>query len=872
MIPRPRLIRYLNEGRSGKLTLVAAPAGFGKTTLVVDWLSQLATDHACWLSLDENDNHLPRFFSNLIVAAQTVYPDLAQGLLSSLRLSSPDDGAILSALMHELSALEGPLVFVLDDYHAISNEDIHGALSTLIDYLPPTLHLVITSRNEPPLPFSRWRVRGQLTEIRADDLRFTIDEAAAFLQRTMGLRLDQSAIATLESRTEGWIAGLQLAALSLQGTDDAGRFIADFGGSNRHVADYLLEEVLHRQPPEMQDFLLHTSILSRFTASLCDAVRAKQPAANHGNADSILRRLDEANLFLIHLDAHRRWYRYHHLFAELLQDRLLQEQGQAQVNRLHLRAAQWFEGQGVPDEAVHHAIHGQDFDEAARLMATIPSERFWEQANIGLLTSWGQTIPDTALKQHPRAAILIAWAGMITNDFRHLDHLLELCAGAEAVRGEYALIQCILVRNQGDFIQALHLAREAGEFLAEDDFARRAAALMQMAINMFNLGELASAEQSLLQARNLLATNKVIDPNIHLQIIHMQAFFMIVRADYYQAAHLFQEGIALAEQNGAHTPPMIGIMLAGLGQVSYQWNELEQAAAYYAQARDWGDRTGISDITTPTLLGEIDLLCQAGDIESVQTHLQQLRSGLAQSQLQDAIAQIELVIATYQLRLKQLEPARRWANACGLSLTDQPTFVLHHRYLILAAVRLAECRASGQNDQVPQIQTLLEGLLQLVQTADYKHDVIEVLILLTLAHNLAGDKTAALNTLQQALALAEPGSLVRVFIDAGPELAPLLAECEGIYAHRLREAFERDLAIKTDQTADSVPTSPPLDLTPREYEVLQEIVAGLSNKEIEEKLVISRNTVRTHIKNLYSKLHVTSRTQAIKKARDLELV
>jgi LuxR family maltose regulon positive regulatory protein len=894
LVSRPRLLERLEQERNGKLTLVSAPAGFGKTTLVSEWIASRAktgeSSHpssfvlhpfkVAWLSLDENDNDFPRFFTYFIAAAQTVYPELAQGLLASLRMSPPvDDGAILPALLHEMATLERPLLLVLDDYHVIHNEAIHEALSRLIDFMPPTLQLAITSREEPPLPLPRWRVRGQLTEIRAADLRFTEEEAAAFLQQTMGLELDKQAVATLENRTEGWVAGLQLAALSLRDEADSERFIADFGGSSRHVADYLLEEVLYQQAPDVQTFLQHTAILERFNADLGDFLLDVDDGApeNEGEtgrrvfptkrSSTILEHLEQANLFLIPLDAHRRWYRYHHLFAQLLQDRLLREQGNERLNRLHRRASRWFEAEGLVEEAVEHALQGKDFDGAARLLASLSTDTLWDQGNTSLFKRWGQSIPTDSMLSHPRSLIVVAAAHLITGDIHPFYSFLALCEGIDSIYGEYALLKCTLVRNEGDFGQALHLAQEAGEFLPEGETTLRAIALMQIVNNLLRLGDLDRADRVILQARELIVKAGEPNSNIHLQAIQLQGVVCLLRADLFQAQRLYREGLAFAERVPAGTPPMVGMMYAELGRVHYEWNELAESAANYAEARSWADRTGISDILVATMVGEVQLLCQRGDAAAAETHLEELGEYARQGRLQDMIVQTESMTALFYLRLGRLDESIRWANSSAFQLGDRPEGTQRYFYQIFVAVRLAECRALGIKDGLSQMSALLHHLFEQAMAGHYRQDMIEILILQALVLDYGGDNAAARQALQRALDLAQPNSLVRTFVDAGPALAPLLAQMDGPYARRLYLAFGQEMPEEDDNGAAAA-----LNLTPRELEVLGEIVAGLSNKEIEEKLVISRNTVRSHIKNLYGKLGVTSRTQAIRKARELKLL
>ncbi|MBV7340128.1 AAA family ATPase [Chloroflexi bacterium TSY] len=724
LIPRPRLINRLNRQQFGKLTVVVAPAGFGKTTLVTTWLTQLSTTHnqetasnhtsVAWLSLDTDDNRFVRFFTYFIAAVQTVDSEFAQALLSSLQLPSPPShNAFVQKRLHELTRLDRPLLIVLDDYHTITNDEIHEALRTLIDYMPFTMHLVITSRAEPPFPLARLRVQDQLVEIRAADLRCTLDEAKAFFEQTMGLQLTESAIAKLEERTEGWIAGLQLAALSLRDAPDTEQFLADFRGDHRQIADYLLEEVFRHQPPEVQNFLLQTAVLTRFCADLCDDLAIAKdveidelhcgcdenmvfPTArpdkakpcfhtelglasisSNLNAQQIVDYLENANLFLIPLDARRRWYRYHHLFAQLLQDRLIRTRGQEWRNLLHKRASRWFADQQLMEEAIAHAVEGQDFDGAARLVATVPLESLWGQQSASLLKQWGPMIPTKFLLRHPHALVSVAAAHLFMGDVDHFNNLLGLCEDLqrediESIAGEYTLFQCIQCQSSGDFRRALHLAEEAGEILSDRVSPLQAVAMNQIAASLLQLGDLALAEQMLVKARRLIAQVGAPSLDIHLQIISTYGSLALMRADHRQAHRLYREGVVLVEQADSPPPPRLGFMYTGLGQVHYERNELDEATAAYAQARTWAARSGLFDLRMHTLVGEIALLCQKGDAAAAQSRLAEYHQSGYEGHYQHMTHLTESVVANFRLRLGELDEAVRWADTCGFGLTDRP--------------------------------------------------------------------------------------------------------------------------------------------------------------------------------------------------------
>ena len=874
LVPRQRLIEQLNRGNQGKLTLVSAPAGFGKTTLVVAWLGKLAGGNsrpspvvpgqACWLSLDESDNAVPRFFSYVIAAIQTIEETIGQGLLASLQSPQPpDEGSIGPTLVNELARAGRSFSLVLDDYHVITKTAVHDALAFLIDYLPPDIHLIITSREDPPLPLSRWRARGHLTEIRADDLRFTTAESASFLQHTMGLDLQAQDIHTLEIRTEGWAAGLQLAALSLRGQPDPTAVIETFSGSDRHVADYLLAEVLYRQPEEIQDFLLQTALLERMCAPLCDALVASgdSPATRH--SQTILEHLETTNLFLVPLDNQRRWYRYHHLFAQLLRERVRREWDETAVCQLHQRAADWYESQSLPEEAIYHAFQAGDFENAGRLVGGTPVDGLWRQGGASLVQQWGRALPAPIIKIYPRIAILAAAAHLIVGEVQTAARYLEMAANQPEVEAEWHLLEAVLIRNRGQIPEALEFAQYALDSLAPDQHNLRTFAQLQLVSNFLELAELDDAEQVIDTIRQNFSQ---IDIASRLQVLRMHGVIATIRADLHRAANIYQEGIGLAE---AASQPMIGTLYNGLGFLHFQWHEMDQAAAYYEQAMNWAQRTGITDILFDAFLGQAELACWRGEPHIALDIMALFQQFAQRSRLSEIIEISDLLNASFHLKAGQLETAVRWANASGLAVHDQPTFRLHNHYKLFIAIRISQSRHSGEKSQLPALSQLTERLLNLLRQLNYNFDVIELLIWKTVLHEQQGDEVRALDCLQTAVDLAYKGSIIHPFVDKGSTIQALLPHLTGThppYIHSLLHAFTSPLS----SPLSPLPSSLPDPLTEREQEVLTCIVAGLSNKAIQEKLFISKNTVRTHIKNLYSKLNVSSRTQAIARAHELK--
>jgi LuxR family maltose regulon positive regulatory protein len=874
LVVRPRLTNQFVDGlRLGrKLTLISAPAGFGKTTLITACLQQLRdTYRACWVSLDSSDNDVNRFLTYLIAAIQTIQPDFAHELKATLTTvpSSEPDG-LVRAFLNELAALTEPIVVVLDDYHVITDPVIHAALETLVEYLPPTVHMVLTSRADPPLALPRWRVRNQLTDIRADALRFQVDETHSFLQQTMGLDLGETAVSTLESRTEGWVAGLQLAAMSLRGSDNPDTQINSFAGSDRLVTDYLLSEVLAHQSPDMQHFLLHTSILERFNAALCDHLLGQ------AGSQQMLDTLEQVNLFLVPLDNQRNWYRYHHLFAELLQDRLRRDVAETAVSALHLRAAAWYLAQDNRAAAIQHTLHANGFMEAAKLIADSASHRLWEQNWSSWLRQWGHVLPKSAFQLHPRAALRIASAHLIVGEIKPVQVFLDLVeslienekAVSLDVRAEYLVLRAILTRNNQKYQQALALIEQAMPHLPPTDRALHIMANMQMVVNAHELGHLDQAENGIQAVLRHLTPDSDANLSMWFQVQQMHGHLAFARADLTRAEQIYTEGERLANQVEPINP-LVGIMYNGLGALHFEWNEVAKADHYYQRSVELGKRTGITDILIEANLGAANIAFHYGDYDRVEAILDELAGFVRPSNLSGIVAVSEAISASFALHMGKLETAVRWANASGYQFTDIPTYQKNGFYRLFIRIRLAECRATGEITTLSNLLLLVEHLITLLQNAGNIFGVIESTLLKSLILHEKGDTAFALDALHTALALAQPGSFIRTFVQHGLPMRNLLSQVsydDPNYVQRLLKAFP-----ETTPHSTTIP-APTHALTKRELDVLMQLAAGLSNKEIEAKLFISKNTVRTHIKNLYSKLHAENRTQAINKARDLGIL
>jgi LuxR family maltose regulon positive regulatory protein len=915
LVPRPRLIQQLDGGlRLGcKLTVVSAPAGYGKTTLVAEWISQY---HTAWLSLDHGDNDPARFFAYLVAALQAVEPNVGRGpagrLLGELldAPKMPPVASLVACLINDIDALPANdpaavLLLVLDDYHAISELAIHEAIGLLLERQPARMHLVITTRQDPPLPLSRLRGRGQVTEIREQDLCFTSSEAAAFLNQTMGLHLTAGDIAALEARTEGWIAGLQMAALSMVNRDaeSATRFVAGFTGRHQFILDYLTDEVLAGQPQPIQEFLLRTSILDRLSAPLCDAVTSnlqspisspQYPISNVQppipNTQSLLEHIDVANLFIVPLDAERRWYRYHRLFADLLQARLQAAQP-ALVPELHRRAAAWHEQNGLGAEAVAHALATGNHELAAGIIErVIRRVETWSRIDNAIYLDWYRALPYDVVQARPRLRLFAGRALYATGQtgageqiLRDLERALDDGSLARpAPTSEPAPPEVVSLPDQilsdlasfaavrGDLRQAIAYARRALDRLPEDDALARIRPTSVLGLAHLRAGEVTEAGQSF---SDVIATARA--ANLEFAVVPFVcnlADVQFVQGQLRQAFHTFQRAMQVGTVEGRRTT-VTGFAGLGLGRIHYEWNQLEAAEGHVREGLEQLRQGGIpaSFGIGHTLLAQIR---QAqGDAEGAQAAMEQAVQ-LAQA---SSITRISVLASAHQARLwlaqGGLDRAAQWAR--DYQQLDPTEYLREFEELTLARVLLAKDDAPGALD-------LLDRLLPPARAAGRMATVLEVHALRALALATTGDLDAALDALARALELAAPEGYVRLFLDAGEPMARLLyhaARC-GIEPASTQELLSAFKATK-DERRRTKSHSPPSDLrhpslveplTPRELDVLRLLAEDLILPEIAQRLFISRATVKTHTRNLYGKLGVHNRREAVAAARQLGLL
>ena len=887
LVPRLRLIERLNAGLAGKLILVSAPAGFGKTTLLAEWVQTVGTQHVApvhiaWISLDEDDDDPARFWAYVIAALGRLDERIEAALPGSDRQPIQ---SMLTMLLNEMTkeAQSHPHLLVLDDYHLITAEPIHHALAYLLDHLPPHVHWVISTRADPPLPLARLRARSQLTELRAADLRFTPDETAVFLNRVMGLDLSAKEVAALEARTEGWIAGLQLAALSMQGRQDVAGFLTTFTGGHRYILDYLADEVLQRQPPAIQEFLIKTSILERLTAPLCDAVLGHWSTGNSGDEDqsttyqptgsqSILEHLERANLFLVPLDDERQWYRYHPLFAEFLRVRA----GRESTAPLHSRATEWYERHGLLSEAIDHALAAGDLDRAARLIEQVAWETL-ARGEIASLQDWLQALPDVYLRTRFSLCVTHAWTlFLMGHSVEAIETRLQDAAACVAAdcplepefRSLLDVLHAFLSIFRGDISYSAEFSRRIVEQLPEGGLFLRSLFALNEGITLSWSGNLPAAIQAFSEtARISLETGNVL---FALFATSQIAELQMMQGQLGQALETYRRAQQLASDQDGRPLPIAGVALIGMGEILRERNELDAARQHLTQgiemcrqwAKIWAMEGQVALSRVRQAQGDAK---SAGELFRATT---QLAARFDASEMDDLLVTAHQ--ARFWLAQGDIEAANQWAvrwHEYLVTQADLTPFPLRELgQLTLARLLIAQGRAG-------EALTLLPPLLQAAEETERTTHTLECLIVQALAHRAQRDTPRAMAALARALALAEPEGYVRLFADEGPPMAGLLrhAVARGMapeYAARLLAVLSAEKACPSAPS----PSLLPEPLSERELEVLRFIAAGLSNREIAQQLVVEVSTVKWHINNLYGKLDVHSRTQAVARARELNLM
>jgi len=878
-VTRSRLFEKLDEGLSRKLTVVSAPAGSGKTTLVGSWL-QHAEPAGAWLSLDGRDNDLIRFWSYVIAALHSALPEEVIGEAARATLqttATPSIETAITVLINELAVLSTSITLVLDDYHLIDQQGIHQSLTFLLDNMPTSLHLVIASRQDPRLPLAKMRVRGQLNELTGRDLRFTEKETAVFLNDIMGLDLSPQEAAALEARTEGWIAALQIAALSLQGHRDPVKFIGQFQGDHGYLLDYLAQEVLERQPLAVRQFLLHTSILDRFNAPLCDAV------TQTSTSRAMLRRIERANLFLVPLDDDRQWYRYHDLFADFLYDQLESEQP-AMIRDLHLRASEWSENNEYSEMAVEHALAAGDHERAAQLIEQLARRSFRYRANARVY-EWLLVLSEEIVRSRPilglayawglcgkgRYQLSEAWLSAVEDQVRQPDEgtLPHVPSIAQTMLGEIESARAVTACFRGDMTEAMRLSRRALKRLPANEHFLRGLLANNMAMNIADAvggsGDLESAGQIYREA--VKAGRDSGDKRVTAYSLNRLAQWQQGRGHLHLAAKAFEEALQLLSGLHPHsTTGEIGLAHLGLGELAYEWNQLAQADRHFEAAAD-ELRRGNPLVFPQALVAQAFALQARGRQEESLETMSQAVELARSSNITWMASNVAAAQARLALQQGHLEAAVHWAEKCGLNVGDDISINHLAEYMTLARIRLAFGQAEDAGDLLSQVDDF-------VQSLELTGRLLEVRLLRALVCQAVGEQEEALGNLKQAVTLAAPDGYIRSFLDEGRELAALLEQvtvAEPLATKHL-DRLKRAFASSSPGETQAEPTTLLDPLTDREVEVLRLLAADLSSPEIARELTIAVSTVRTHRKNIYSKLGVHSRYEAVLRAEELQLL
>lgn len=865
IVLRSRLVAQLNEGLSSshKLTLISASAGFGKTTLVSEWVARCKRPTA-WLSLDQGDNEPTRFLLYLIAALQTIAPNIGAGTFDVLQSAQPPPTeSILTALINEITFIPGNFILVLDDYHSIDSNSVDTALTFLLDHMPAHMHLVIATREDPSFPLARLRARGQLTELRTADLRFTPSEAAEFLNQMMGLNLSVDDITALETRTEGWVAGLQLAAISMQGHNDPTSFIKSFTGSHHFVLDYLVEEVLQQQSESVQSFLLRTSILDNMCGPLCDAVLL----ASAPSSQETLEYLEHVNLFIVPLDNERRWYRYHHLLSDLLRQRLGQSLTHAAVAEDHIRASTWYEQNGLLFEAFGHATAANDIERAERLTESKQLPLHFRGVSMAVL-DWLSALPKTVLDARPllwvKAATLALLAGQTTGVEEKLqaaEIALQNVALDDKTRdviGKIACARATLALTRYDPEAMIREAQCALEYLHRDNLPFRFTANWALATALMFKGDRAAAAEACQEG--IAISQKSGD--IFSKILAISTLGELQELDnqLHQAAETYRQVLQLS---GDHPQPNAGEVHLGLARIAYEWNDM-QAAAWHGQqslqlTRQY-DRVIDRFIISEVFLARLKLA--QGDVDAAAAMLAQIEQSARQH--------------NFMLRMPEIAAAqvpvllRQGHVAAAVQLTQQYELPLSKARVLLA-----------QQDTSAAL-AVLGTFRQHMEDRRWADERLKAMVLQAVTLHMCSENDTAMRILAEALALAEPGGFIRLFVDEGEPMRLLILDYrlwieqqvrKGRkpieYVNKLLAAFAQIVPQSANNNQQSAMVEP---LSQRELEVLRLIAQGLSNHEIGERLFLALDTVKGHNRRIFDKLQVQRRTEAIARARELGLL
>ncbi|MEM8857524.1 MAG: LuxR C-terminal-related transcriptional regulator [Chloroflexota bacterium] len=880
---RPHLPAKLNGGLPCKMVLVSAPAGYGKTTLTTAWLDQLKQDGAsiCWVALDEDDSDPQQFFRYLAAAIESL-PGVQSTLSHILQSNRPQSAkGLIQRFISDVSTVSSDFYLVLDDYHRLDSAEIDMAIAALLDYMPPQMTLVMTSRSDPGFPISRLRARREIIEIRAGDLRFTTGEAAQFFEQTMGLTLGSDQIEALEERTEGWVAGLQMAALSMQNRADVDAFVSSFTGSHRFILDYLVEEVLNQQSVEVQDFLLKTAVLTRLSADLCDEL-LQSPTASQ----QILEQLEADNIFLIPLDNERRWYRYHHLFSDLLRTRLAQAQPEL-VPELHQRASNWYGANGRSADAIRHALTAKDFELAAAHveLAWGKMDRSFQEATW---LSWVQGLPEKLIRQRPVLCAGYAWALLDTGQFEQIEKVESFLDQAEqwletpsadmivvdqkefnSLPAKIAAARAYIAYAAGDLPATMRYAQLTLDLLPEDDHFYRGIPAVTLGMAQLANGDLKYAFKSFSDAVTSfeLANNPLFALNGRM----VMADIKVTQGHLHEATHIHKESLRQFEEQKVPLFRTGESLHRAIGAIFYEQGDLEAARQHLEKSQAFSKKAGIEDPSSMFFVAQAKLKRAEGDFDGALELLDKAQAAYSRGRMPE-VAPIAALKSRILISKGDLAQAERWASEQALVADDELSYLREYDHLTFARLLIARFRQDGDFSDLSDVEALLLRLLSAAENGDRMGSVIEILVLKALAYALHGTDSTWEAPLRRALTLAQPQGYVHLFVNEGEPILQLLKQValenpnQKAYRDKLLAAF----GVQSNKNGKSQPLVDPL--SERELEILSLIAAGLKNKEIAAELIISLNTVLYHVKNIYGKLGVNKRTLAIARARELGLI
>ncbi|KRE41096.1 hypothetical protein ASG74_14645 [Knoellia sp. Soil729] len=875
LVTRDRLLGRLEDGASRRLTLVSAPAGFGKTTLVASWLARPENDRAvAWLSLDAGDADLSVFWTGVVTALRGAFSRRGTEPAAQLAGLAVSADAMVPAIVNYLADSPDEVLLVLDDYHLADHPEVAAGMTFLVEHLPPNAHVVMCTRADPDLALARWRARGELVEVRAVDLRFTAAETAAYLEGTCTTRLTVGQVRALEDRTEGWIAALQLAAISLQDHADVGRFIEGFAGDDRYVVDYLIEEVLAHQKPVVRDFLLRSAVLDRFCAPLCDVLMGGE------GADGMLRVLDRANLFLVALDDKRQWYRYHHLFADVLRARLFSEQPEV-IPLLHRRASDWFENHDLADPAIRHALAAGDLDRASALIeAAMPAVR--RERQEGVAQTWLHQLPEDVIRRRPALAVLSAGLLLVAGDLdgvsSRLDEAEEALAAAQdaptdgqalaqeslGLPATIAIYRASLAQAHGDIEATVRHAQVALDLAAPEDHLARGGAAGFLGLSAWAQGDVPRALVTFQQAvHSLHAAGNVVD----------ELTGTVVLADLWRASgrprrarEICDEALRRAETQGiARAAAELDVALA---ELDIESGGLDSARRHLDSAAGHSRGTAITESLFRSSVAEALLARAAGDFASAFAHLQQAEQLYRPGFFPD-LRPIASLRARFQICEGDHGVAAEWAQERGVSLDEPVGHLREYDHLTLVRLMVATHRNEPDSDTINAVLALLERLGEAARASGRARSLTEIRMLTALALDAHGRRPDALMVLGDAWELApEPDGYVRLFLDEGTPMTELLRAAQR--HQRTSHHAQRLLASAGTATAATHlrPSTSVDELSERELEVLALLDSDLRGPEIARALFISHNTLRTHTKHIFTKLGVSSRRAAVMRARE----